>query len=310
MNSDRAVIDWLLEGDPSVRWQAMRDLLARPEREWSREREKVAREGWGGRLLEVQDAQGTWRRSIYGKWNGTHYTLLLLRSLGLPQDNERARKGAEILLDAGIQADGGLHYSTRPRPKHSETCITGMALAICAYFGCASERLHSLFDHLLRVQTPDGGWNCQWGRGSKHGSFHTTISVLEGLYEYERRVPEHAAQARSAQAEGREFLLAHRLYRSHTTGNVVKSELTRFSFPPQWHYDVLRGIDYFQAAGAEREARLEDAIEVLRKRRRPDGTWAVQNQYPGQTWFEMEAVGEPSRMNTLRALRVLKWYDQ
>jgi hypothetical protein len=302
-----AVLEWLLEGDPAIRWQTMRDILDRPESEWSAERERVAREGWGARLLAEQSADGRWAGGIYSpKWTSTHYTLLLLRSLGLPAVEE-AQGAARLLLDNGLQPDGGIHYNSRG-PIWGETCETGMALAIAAYFSLEDERLHTLVDHLVRVQTPDGGWNCQWLRGSKHGSFHTTISVLEGLLEYEKLHPQKADEARAAQARGREFFLQHRLYRSHTTGKVARAEMTRFSFPPQWHYDVLRGLDYFQAAAAPRDERLEDAIALL-KRKRSEGRWPLQNRHPGRLWFEMEEVGQPSRWNTLRALRVLGWWE-
>jgi hypothetical protein len=303
-----AVLDWLLQGDPSIRWQTMRDLLDRPEREWSAERERVAREGWGTRLLAEQSPDGRWGGGLYSpKWVSTHYTLLLLRSLGLPPI-EPARRAATQLLDGGFQPDGGIRAS-RAKAEPGETCVTGMTLAMTTCFRLNDERNYGMVEHLLRVQTPDGGWNCLWRNGSRHGSFHTTISALEGLLEYERMYPEQADAARAAGARGREFLLVHRLFRSHTTGAVVSEAMTRFSFPPQWHYDVLRGLDYFQAAAAPRDDRLDDAIGLLTRKRRKDGTWPLQNRHPGPLWFEMEEVGKPSRWNTLRALRVLRWWE-
>lgn len=305
-----ALIPWLLDGDPAVRWQALRDLARATQDEVDRERRRVEAEGWGAALLARQDPDGRWGGGLYNpKWTSTHYTLLLLRSLGLPPDNAAARRGATRLLDGGLQPDGGVRHNT-PAPEPGETCVTGMTLAIAAYFRLPDDRLDLLVDHLLRVQLPDGGWNCQWLRGSRHGSFHTTISVLEGLLEYRRLLrPERAAAAAAAEERGREFLLDHRLFRSHRTGQVVKEPMTRFSFPAHWHYDVLRGLDYFQAAAAPRDGRLEDAIDLLLRRRRADGTWPLQNRHPGRAFFEMEEVRKPSRWNTLRALRVLRWWD-
>jgi len=153
----------------------------------------------------------------------------------------------------------------------------------------------------------DGGWNCRAMPGygkTTHGSFHTTISALEALLEYERFAPA------KAQARGREFLLAHRLFRSHRTGRVVKTAMTRFSFPPRWHYDVLRGLDYFRDAGAGPDPRLEDGLRLLEQCRGADGRWLLQNEYPGKTFFRLETVGKPSRWNTLRALRILRWQDR
>ncbi len=228
--------------------------------------------------------------------------------MGLRPSSEQAQWGALLLLDGGMRPDGGIHHSKGA--KGGETCVTGMTLAIAAYFGLRDERLHSLVEHLLRAQLPDGGWNCRWVNGSEHGSFHTTVSVLEGLMEYERLHPERAFGVRPAQADGREFFLQHRLFRSHRTGAIADSVMTRFSFPPHWHYDVLRGLDYLQAVDADRDKRLEDAIDLLRRRRQPDGRWLLQNRHaPKRLWFEMEDVGQPSRWNTLRALRVLRWWE-
>ena len=306
--TEQAVLDWLLEGDPAIRWQVMRDLLDRPAAEWRPERARVASEGWGRELLRRQDPDGTWAQSLYfRKWTSTHYTLLLLRSLGLPQENEAARRAAALLFEEGVRPDGGLHFAKSQR--HSETCITGMGLAICAYFQLDDPRLHALVDHLERVQTPDGGWNCQWVRGSKHGSFHTTVSVLEGLAQYTALFPDLTKLALRLQAEGREFLLAHRLFRSHRTGEVVSQAFTRFSFPPHWHYDVLRALDYLREASDPGDGRLAEAVELVRKRRQADGRWKLQNRHAGASWYEMEQVGQPSRWNTLRALRVLRWWE-
>jgi hypothetical protein len=184
-----------------------------------------------------------------------------------------------------------------------------MVLAAAAYFRLKDDRLHRFAGYLLGQQMPDGGWNCRSYWGDTHSSFHTTILVLEGLLEYDRFEPHGVARVREAQARGREFLLNHRLFRSHRTGKTINPAWTRFSFPPRWHYDVLRGLDYFRAAGAPRDERLSDAIEVVRKRRKPDGRWMLQNRYPGKTFFELEKLGEPSRWNTLRALRVLRWWE-
>jgi hypothetical protein len=185
-----------------------------------------------------------------------------------------------------------------------------MVLSIVCAFGLRDPRIDTVVHYLLDQQMPDGGWNCLRYRGDTHSSFHTTISVLEGLRAYDENGGRLAAKTRKAEAKARELLLVHRLFRSHRTGKVVKLEMTRFSFPPRWHYDVLRGLDYFQAAGAKRDKRLKDAIELLEKKRKKDGCWPLQNRYSGKTFFEMERVGKRSRWNTLRALRVLRWWAE
>jgi hypothetical protein len=315
-HADEAV-RWLLDGDPAIRWQTLRDLVGAAERSVERERRRVARDGWGARLLARQDRAGTWAggRSSDGglyspKWISTTYTMLLLRDFGLPANNPQAHKACTLLLDRGLQRDGGVGYGTWARwAGRGETCVTGMILSILSYFEYDDARLDTIAAHLLEQQMPDGGWNCRRPRGATHGSVHTTISVLEGLRLHEAHRGRDAPALWAAQRRGREFLLVHRLFRSHRTGRVIKPEFTRFSFPPRWHYDVLRALDYFRAVDAPRDPRLAEAIGLVHSRRRADGRWSLQHSYPGKTYFRLERLGAPSRWNTLRALRVLKWWD-
>jgi hypothetical protein len=310
-------IAWLLAGDPSIRWQTLRDLLGNAATEVERERSRITHEGWGASLLGRQDSEGTWARGaspdsgLYNpKWTSTTYTMLLLRDFGLAASNARAQRACVLLLDRGLQPDGGINYGAAAKSHQAgETCITGMVLSIVSYFEVADPRVDTIAAHLLDAQMPDGGWNCRRLRGATHASVHTTISVLEGLRNYERR-GRKASAVRAAQRRGRDFLLVHRLFRSHRTGGIIRPEFLKFSFPPRWHYDLLRGLDYFQSVGAQRDERLTDAIAVLRQRRGTDGRWKLENRHKGKTYFEMERVGRPSRWNTLRALRVLAWWGE
>jgi len=314
--TERAIA-WLLRGDPAIRWQTVRDLAGASEAAVERERSRVARAGWGARLLARQDPAGTWaggvspQAGLYSpKWISTTYTMLLLRDFGLPAANRQAHKACTLLLDRGLQPDGGINYGTWAQwTRRAETCVTGIVLSILSYFRYEDARLETVADHLLEQQMPDGGWNCRRPYGATHSSVHTTISVLEGLRQYELHRPYKGRQVRAAQRRGREFLLLHRLFRSHRTGAVIKPVFTRFSFPPRWHYDILRALDYFQAVGATRDERLSEAIDIVRGGQRPDGKWLLENRYNGKTYFELERLGGPSRWNTLRALRVLKWWD-
>ncbi len=306
-------IRWLLDGDPAIRWQVLRDLVGATESTVERERRRVARAGWGARLLERQDAEGTWAGGLSSdgglyspKWISTTYTMLLLRDFGLPASNRQARKACTLLLNGGLQRDGGINYGWRGR---SETCITGMVLSILSHFQYDDDRLDTLADHLLAQQMPDGGWNCQRRFGATHSSVNTTILTLEGLRLYELHRSRKLQAVRAAQRLGREFLLMHRLFRSDRTGEVIKPIFLRFSFPPRWHYDILRALDYFQAVNAPRDQRLTEAIDIVRWNRRDDGRWPLHNRYKGKTFFELERLGAPSRWNTLRAMRVLKWWD-
>lgn len=299
-------IRWLLDGDPAIRWQTHRDLLESPARIVESERKRVATDGWGARLLSLQAADGSWGGGMYNpKWTSTHYTMLLLRDLGVPPGNAQAAKACALLLDRGIRPNGGINYV---RGANGETCVTGMVLSICSHFGVDDERLASIAAFLLDDEMADGGWNCRRPRGATHSSLNSTISALEGLRGYEISGRRGRKAAAAAQRRGREFLLAHRLYRSHRTGNVIKSEFQRFAFPPRWHYDVLRALDHFQSANAPRDPRLADGIELLRSKRGADGRWKLEPGLRGRVHFEMERIGSPSRWNTLRALRVLRWW--
>jgi len=305
-----SVLEWLLDGDPAIRWQAMRDLKGSADRTVRREQRRVALEGWGTRLLKLQDADGRWAGGVYTpKWTSTTYTLLLLRCMGLPARHPQALRACRVLLDAGFWTDGGINFYAR-RMDRSETCISSMVLALLGWFQLEDERVDRLADHVLGRQMADGGWNCRFTGGyesATHGSFHTTILALEALLEYERLRPDRAPAAREAQARGREFLLVHRLFRSHRTAEVVKTAMTRLAFPPQWHFDILRGLDYFRLSGAPWDERLSDALELIGKKRTAEGLWRLESVYPGKTFFAMETKGRESRWNTLRALRVLKW---
>jgi hypothetical protein len=303
-----ATIRWLLDGDPSIRWQTLRDLVGAGTREIERERLKLGTSGWGARLLARQSKSGMWGGGLYSpKWTSTTYTMLLLRDLGLPPKHPGALTACKLLLDHGLRKDGGINYGSWG--TRAETCITGMVLSLLASFRFDDPRVEQVVEHLLEQQMPDGGWNCQRRYGATHSSVHTTISVLEALREFELFHPYRRRAVRKAQASGREFFLRHRLFRSHRTGEVINPSWMRFAFPPRWHYDILRALDYFQACGADRDERLTEAMEIIRSKRGPDNRWILQNKYRGRTFFELEKVGAPSRWNTLRALRVLKWWE-
>lgn len=297
----------MLEGDPSIQWQVERDLLDEPASVFRPIREKVATEGWGAELLSHQDPRGTWAGGLYGpKWTSTTYTLLLLWRLGLSPDNPAAHRAVPLLWDGARYFDGALTPAvTIDEP---EACVTAMYSTLAVYFGYEDPRVDDALQWLLDNQLADGGWNCESVRtGSTHGSFHTTISVLECLAEVAKagRQEVGAAMCRSW-----EFLFQHRLYRSHRTGEVANPVFTRLSFPPRWHYDVLRALDHLQAAGAPWDRRCQDAIDLLVSKRRSDGRWPLQHRHTGKIWFDMEKHGGPSRWNTLRARRVLRWAEQ
>jgi hypothetical protein len=277
---------WLLEGDPAVRWRVTGDPA---------ERACIATEGWGARLLAEQDESGTWAGGVYTpKWTSTTYTLLHLLWLGLEPGHEAALRGCERLWD------------WQSRWRVPETCIQSMLVRLTAYVGHDAARLDELVADLLDQQNADGGWNCASRTDRhKHSSFHTSIQALEALHQY--AAVGGALDTGEAQLRGREFFLRHRLYRSHRTGRVAVRGSTRFPAFPEWHFDVLRGLEHFAAVGAPRDERLSDAVHVVTRARRKDGRWPTYAPYPGRQWCELEPPG-PSRWNTVRVLDVLAWW--
>lgn len=294
---------WLLDADPAIRWQVMRDLTDEPAEVVAAERSKVATSGWGARLLAHQGPDGLWGGGAnFPEWTGTKPTLWLLRAMGLDPASEEARRAVDL-----VRANCRWEYDDLPFfDGEVEPCINGATVAIGAYFG---QDVGSIVDRLLGEQLADGGWNCEAENGSTRSSFHTTICVLEGLLEHERATGP-SADVTAARRRGEDYLLDRRLLRRKSTGEVIDPAWTLFSFPPQWHYDVLRGLDYLRDAGAEPDERVAEVIELVEQRRGADGRWPVQNPHLGEVYFEMDGgEGTPSRWNTLRAMRVLRWYE-
>ncbi|MFZ0454409.1 MAG: hypothetical protein WCE54_17200 [Ignavibacteriaceae bacterium] len=302
------IIEWLLTGDPSIRWQALADLINADRKSVEKERVRITKEGWGAKLLSFQDKEGTWAQSLYSrKWISTTYSMLLLRRLGLPKNNKQALSACDILWEKGIYKDGGINYSASY--SYSEICVTGIILSILSYFGFEETYLKKLTGHLLSRQMEDGGWNCRAYKGDKHSSFHTTINVLEGLREYEKNCPGDSFDIEGSRNKAVEFLLKHKLYKSHRTGKIFDQKMTRFSFPPRWHYDIMRILDFFRECKIPKDERINDAVNIILKKRNEKGLWPLQQRHPGKTFFEMESPGKPSRWNTLRGMRILNWWE-
>ena len=311
-------VAWLLESDPSIRWQTLRDLCDATADDVETERARVAAEGWGARLLALQGDDGLWEggalfpgrngqplpwdRSEGQPWTATAYSLVQLRELGVDPDDDRVRRAVTLVRDNCRWENAGQPFFE----GEVEPCINGMVVSLGAYFG---QHVEVVVDRLLGEQLDDGGWNCEVENGSVRGSFNTTIRVLEGFLAYERATGGSAA-TRAGRRRGEEYLLERRLLWRKNTGEVIDPEFEQFSYPTRWHYDVLRGLNYFRSTGERPDARTGEAIELVRSKQQPDGRWLLENTHKGAVHFTMDTGdGQPSRWNTLRALRVLRWYD-
>ncbi|MET9023764.1 squalene cyclase [Actinopolymorpha sp. NPDC004070] len=308
-------IDWLLDSDPALRWQVLRDLTAAPADAVAVERARVAEEGWGARLLAARDRDGQWmggacfpgrgrgEQPAQGgqPWTATLPAMMELYDFGLDPASRTAREMTSLVAaHCRWEYNGGPFFDGEVEP-----CINGRTVTLGAYFGADVDRLVT---RLLTDQLADGGWNCWTEKGAAVSSFHSTICVLEGLLEYERATG-GSAESEAARRAGEEYLLDRSLFRRKSTGEVAVDTWLRFSFPTRWRYDVLRGLEYFRSANV-RDPRLDEPIELLRSRRQADGTWLLENTHPGAVHFRLEdGDGRPSRWNTLRASRVLRWWD-
>jgi len=300
-------IHWLLEGDVAIQYQVNRDLLGK---QIPALRERIATEGWGARFLQARQENGHWGRGFYQpKWISSHYTLLDLRHLELAPDHPVPAETIALIVDENKEEDGGINPGKTI--KQSDVCVNGMFLNYACYFGAPQPGLHSIVDFVIAQQMGDGGFNCQANQGGAvHSSLHSTISILEGIEEYAANgYAYRLAELQQIAAEAREFILQHRLFRSDHTGEIINRRFLMLSYPSRWYYDILRVLDYFQAADIAYDPRMQDALDVLLKKQRKDGTWPVQAKHPGQTHFDMEKTGGPSRWNTLRALRVLNHFQ-
>ena len=313
VDADDAVIAWLLDGDPAIRWQVMRDLLDAPADEVAAERAQVEHQGWGARLLGLEDPDGLWdggacfpasfRGDEPGQpWTATMHTLQTLRLLGLDPDSAAARRSVALVAENGRwEHDGQRFFDGEVEP-----CINGRTVETGAYFGVD---VAAIVDRLLGERLDDGGWNCEAENGSVRTSFDTTINVLDGLLQFER-VTDASDEVRSARRSGEEYLLERHLFRRRSTGEIAQTRYLDFVFPYYWRYDILRALDYFRGAGAQPDPRMGEAIDIVRSKAAPDGRWCLDGIHPGRVHFDIEAdVGAPSRWNTLRALRVLDWWN-
>jgi hypothetical protein len=303
---DQSSIRWLLQGDVSIQYQVYRGLLNSNK---SSLRKRIAQEGWGKKFLSYRLKSGHWGLGFYQlKWTCSHYTLLDLKNLNIAPDVPEIRETIKLIFDNEKGKDGGLNPTTGT--KNSDVCINGMALNYSSYFRVNKIALKSVVDFLLTQHMRDGGYNCQSNRsGAVHSSLHTTLSVLEGILEYKRngytyRLSELEKTAEEAEA----FILQHKLFKSDKTGKIIDEKMLLFSWPCRWRYDIFRALDYFQDTGVGYDKRMDDAIEILLKKRTKDKKWLLQGKHPGQTHFNMEKEGEPSRWNTLRAMRILKHF--
>ncbi len=306
-------IDWLLDSDPAIRWQALRDLADAPAGVVAAERARVATEGWGARLLALQDEDGQWEGGALfpargGKtegqpWTATEPTLTLLRAFGVDPGSETVRRAVAQVRDHCRWEHAGQPFFA----GEVEPCINGRTVALGVYLG---QDVEGIVARLLDEQLEDGGWNCEAENGSVRSSFDTTINVLEGLLVHEQATG-GSTESIAARRRGEEYFLERKLFRRKRTGEVVKPTYLQFSFPTRWHYDVLRALEYFRQAGDPPDHRMGEAVQILRSKEQPDGRWLLENTHPGKVHFVLEdGDGRPSRWNTLRALHVLRWYEQ
>lgn len=306
--NNQQIIDWLLEGDVSIQYQVWRDLLGSDRKKLQT---RIAHEGWGTKILAKRNSDGHWGDGFYQpKWISTHYTLLDLRNLNIPSDNAIVHETIAQVLQNNVAEDGGIQLGPSTL-QHSDVCVNGMFLNYASYFKTPEKKLHTIIDSILNEIMPDGGFNCRTTRtGAEHSSLHSTISVLEGLAEFQKAGYMYRKEEISnAQKSSIEFILLHQLFLSDRTGQIISKDFLKLTYPCRWKYDILRAMEFFQYAGIKWDSSMKAAMDVLMIKRNKAGTWNVQAAHSGQVHINMERAGKPSRWNTLRVLRVMKHFE-
>lgn len=301
------IISWLMEGDVSIQYQTLRDLVGEDRTELQ---SRIATEGWGANFLEKRNTDGHWGKKFYlPKWTSSHYTLLDLRNLYISPSVKPICETVDMIITNEKGPDGGINPSGIIAA--SDVCINGMLLNYATYFEASQKGLESIVDFILGELMEDGGFNCRSNRsGAVHSSLHSTLSVLEGFWEYQRNGYSYRLdEIKEAQKLSEEFILRHQLFLSDRTGEVIHKDFLKLSYPGRWRYNILKAMDYFQYSQAKWDARMLPPMKVLDSKRNKNGSWNLQAKHPGELHFEMEQAGKPSRWNTLRALRVFKRFE-
>jgi hypothetical protein len=308
-------LNWLLDADPAIRWQAMRDLTDAPADEVAAERARIPIEGWGARLLALRREDGQWDAGKPAPEFMSLLALWLLGEMGLDATGQEARTAVDLVRDNATWHSPGSWQGTPVFAGEVEPCINGRVVTVGSYFG---QNVTGIVDRLLGEQMADGGWNCEQENGSTRGSFHTTINVLEGLLEH-KRATGGSAEVTAALERGQEYLLERRMLRRLSSGELIDPGFTLFSFPTGYHYDALRGLEHLRAAGVRPDARVAEAVDLVHSKRDTEGRWPLENPHETELVnarlrdldFGMdEREGRPSHWNTLRAMRVLDWYER
>lgn len=306
--NDKEILKWLLEGDVSIQYQCYRDLLGIDKLDLQA---KIAVDGWGKELLSRREKNGHWGGGFYkAKWISSHYTLLELKHLAISPNIPEIAETIQIIFKNERASDGGVNPVGSV--KYSDVCINGMVLNYACYFKTEEQLLKPVVDFLLSQKMKDGGFNCHSNRkGATHSSFHTTLSVLEGIMEYEKNGYKYRInELFEAKKSSQNLLFEHNLFRSDKTNTIIKTSFLKFPYPARWYYDILKAMDYFQMSDTKHVKGMNEALDLIINRRNTDGLWKLSAPYPGRVHFTMEQAGKSSRWNTLRALRVLHFYGK
>ncbi|MDF2485801.1 MAG: hypothetical protein K0R46_1969 [Herbinix sp.] len=303
---ERAVMEWLMEGDIAIRYQVMRDLLQVSQQQLEDVQKAIAENGWGRQLLDMRNKEtGIWGNGLYSpKWISTHYTLLQLKDFGFPGTHPDFVASSRVLLNGMWHNRGEVK-----RNYYVDLCVAAMILGICSYALITSEKLEEIVDYILAKQYDDGGWNCNWPREDSKSSLHTTLTVLEAFRDYEAYgYTYRLEEIKGSVPKAEEFILRKRLFRSERTGEIIHEKMLTMSYPCRWKYDFLRCLDYFQSVGRSYDSRMEEALKIMISKKKANNRWNVPSRISGLVYFDMEKAGLPSRWNTLRVLRVMKLY--
>jgi hypothetical protein len=311
MKSD-SVIEWLSEDEqPSVKYLTLVHLLGKTvkDREVRRAREAVTQRGWAADILSKQQRDGWWvsaKSLSRPKYTATYWMLQILSDLGATKKDSRIAKSCELWVKRFAKRDGGFAYD---RARVSEMCITASTAKSLIQFGYSDHpRVKTAIQWLIKDQKENGGWRCGWRPGVIDGWEPMSLFANLPKQKWTRSI-------KCAVERGAEFYLAREMHRE----GKPYGPWYRFHYPIHYYYDILVGLDFMTTLGFGDDRRLKFAISILKEKRRQDGKWNLDAIHPDlegriaelyarrpPTPFSLEHVGQPSKMITFLALKVLK----
>ncbi|MFB0510050.1 MAG: prenyltransferase/squalene oxidase repeat-containing protein [bacterium] len=338
--SKKNIVTWLLEEEnQTIRYFTLRDLLDKKEDdlELNAAKSAIPNSKVITKIFSKQKPEGYWEETAspyLPKYKSSYWTIMILAQMGIDQTDQRVKKACEYIFRFQHEESGFLSETEKTAKRRYDwhlkrgkkmppfkewasslireqqlSCLTGNMAAALIRLGYENDpRVKKALNWLVKIQNQDGGWLCPYWKAhikDTHGCFFGTICPIEAFSE----VPKEnlTEEMKNTISRGAEFLLMHRLFKAdHHNYKTIKQSWLKFCLPRFYSYDILRGLNVLTKLGYTNDERLNDALDILLKKRQKDRTWILENSPTGRMQTNIEPVGRPSKWITLFALRVLK----